>query len=335
VVAVDELDEGERRQAEHLPGREPRALRLGDERPHRGARPLGPAGVRVDERANAECGTPRARLVELLRQRVARLLHEPRRAVPPARAQLGHREVRPSLRAPEILAALPVPLFLDGEAGPRGLKVVDRPEVDKRERRLRRVRARPCLQLAPLLEQVPAWAVPQPELRPEPVEEDVGERPRIAVRAEHAHRRFRLLDRPPRIVRREADELRVDAGRELAVGGRRPQGRLEVPPRRAAAADPRDLAKQVVRLPAQRRDRRPRCGLGQRARGLDVASGEPCGGLAEPTSRQLFRSFTSRQPCGRGQEIGGGLRCAAPSGPRRSALDLGGDVLVRACRAER
>ena len=90
-----------------------------------------------------------------------------------------------------------------------------------------------------------------------------------------------------------------------------------------------------MRLPAQRRDRRPRLGLGQRARGLDVAGGETCGGLAEPASRQLFRSFARRQPCGRGQEIGGGLRCAAPSGPRRGALDLGGDVLVRACRAER
>ena len=35
----------------------------------------------------------------------------------------------------------------------------------------------------------------------------------------------------------------------------RRKGRLEVRPRRAAAADPSDLAEQVVRLPAQRWDR--------------------------------------------------------------------------------
>ena len=37
--------------------------------------------------------------------------------------------------------------------------------------------------------------------------------------------------------------------------GPRCQGLLEVRPRRAAAADPRDLAEQEVRLPPQRRDR--------------------------------------------------------------------------------
>ena len=108
------------------------------------------------------------------------------REVPTSRSQLGHREVCQPLRAPEVLAALPVPLLLDREAGPRSLEVVDRPEADQRERRLRRVRAGPRLQLAPLLEEVPARAVSQPELGPEPIEDDLGERPRIALRAEHA-----------------------------------------------------------------------------------------------------------------------------------------------------
>ena len=95
-----------------------------------------------------------------------------------------------------------------------------------------------------------------------------------------------------RIVRREADELRVDAGRELAVRGRRREGRLEVRPRRAAAADPRDLAEQVVRLPAQRRDRRLALGLAPASRAVSTSPAARRA-AASPSRRRVSSSVRS------------------------------------------
>ena len=212
-----------------------------------------------------------ARLAEVLCEQLACLLDRTLGDVPTSGPQLRDRQVRQALGAPEILASLPVPLLFHRIAGSRLVEVIDRPEEDERERRLRRLRPGLHLQLPPLSEELPAWAASEPDLGPEAIERDLGESRRMTSWAQALHRGFGVGDRPGGIVGREADELRIDAGGEVAVLGRSGQCRLEELPRAARPADPGDLREEVQRLRSQCCHRRVRLALRDDPRALDVA----------------------------------------------------------------
>jgi hypothetical protein len=245
--------------------------------------------VRVDQRPNAERGTPGARLAEVLCEHLACLLDRALGEVPTSGPQLGDRQVRQALRAPEILASLPVPLLFHRVAGSRLVEVVDRPEEDERERRLRRLRPGLHLQLPPLSEEVPAWAVSEPELGPEAIERDLGQSRRMTSWAQALHRGLGEGDRPGGIVGREADELGIDARGEVVVFGRSGQCSLEELPRAARPADPSDLREEVQSLRSECCHRRARLVLRDGPRALDVSGREQRGSLPQRAPGQLLQ----------------------------------------------
>jgi hypothetical protein len=116
---------------------------------------------------------------------------------------------------------------------------------------------------------------PQQQRRPEPIEDDRGERSGVTVRVERPHGAVGIADRPRRIVRDGVvDELVIRASHEVGVVRCGRQRRFEALGRRLAPADPPDLAEQIQRLAAQRPAGGGRDGFGESPGAGDVAGGE-------------------------------------------------------------
>ena len=156
VVGGRELDEAERGEDERRPPRPPRALGLLDERQQRrrararsgrgGHRRASGSGTRIAHGPGARAARQRAQPP----RRTARpASHRPARSSASARCASRSARQTSSPRSRYQLVLYRV-------TRPRGIEVVDRVEADQRERALRRLRAGPCLQLAPPLEELPA-----------------------------------------------------------------------------------------------------------------------------------------------------------------------------------
>ena len=274
-----------------------------------------PAPARVDERPEAEHHRPRPR--PGLADRHAARLDEPLGLVPVAGPELGEGAMGLPLRPPVVLAAQAVPLVLDGVAGARGLEVVDRVEVDQRDRALRHVRPRPRLELPPALEQLGARMLRPEEPGPEPVDADRGHRARRPLGIQGCEGRVGTLDAARRVVRhRVVDESLVGARDQFLVGGLGRQCLLEARDRALPrAGDPEDLAQQGQRRGAQVSDpTSPR-----RARRAPARGRRPPRRAAPPPRRACGGRGPRRRPAGVSRPAASKSSAAARCAPLAAA----------------